>query len=240
MTMKIVKHKLSLPVMNLDKMVESDGDNENQNRRHGILFPNSMRTLICGPCNCGKSNVMLSLLFAENGLRFKNVYVYSKSLYQPKYKYLHTVFKNLKEIGYYPYKENDEIITAKDAKESSVFIFDDVACDNQGQGKIREYYCIGRHKAIAVFYLCQTYTRIPKHLIRDNANFIILFKQDDVNLKHVYQEHVGADMSFDKFKSLCAECWKIRYDFLTIDKDSDINKGRYRKNLDNIILISSN
>jgi hypothetical protein len=233
--MKIVKHKLSLSVMNLDEIVQSDGSNEN--RRHGILFPNSMRTLICGPSNCGKSNVMLSLLFAENGLRFENVYVYSKSLYQPKYKYLHDVFKNLKEVGYYPYKENEEIESAKDAKENTVFIFDDVACDNQE--KIREYFCMGRHKAIDTFYICQTYTRIPKHLIRDNANFIILFKQDDVNLKHVYQDHVGADMSFNKFKSLCAECWKNRYDFLVIDKDSDINRGRYRKNFDNIILNSS-
>jgi len=42
---------------------------------------------------------------------------------------------------------------------------------------------MGRHKNIDSFYLCQTYS--PKHLIRDNANFIIMFKQDDLNMRHI-------------------------------------------------------
>lgn len=50
--------------------------------------------------------------------------------------------------------------------------------------------------------MVQTYTRTPKHLIRDNANLIILFKQDDLNLKHVHADHVGADMAFETL-SLC-------------------------------------
>ncbi|KYN28024.1 hypothetical protein ALC57_02564, partial [Trachymyrmex cornetzi] len=46
--------------------------------------------------------------------------------------------------------------------------------------------------------VCQTYARIPKHLIRDNANLLILFKQDGTNLKHVYNDHVNTDMSYDE------------------------------------------
>jgi len=41
---------------------------------------------------------------------------------------------------------------------------------------------MGRHKNMDSFYRCQTYTHIPKHLIRDNANMIIMFKQDDLNM----------------------------------------------------------
>lgn len=38
-----------------------------------------------------------------------------------------------------------------------------------------DYISLVRHKYIDSFYLCHTYTRIPKHLILDNTNLVILF-----------------------------------------------------------------
>jgi len=58
---------------------------------------------------------------------------------------------------------------------------------------------MGRHKNVDSFYLAQTYTPIPKHLVRDNANSIVLFKQDFINIKHVYYDQVNTDMTFNKF-----------------------------------------
>lgn len=95
---------------------------------------------------------------------------------------------------------------------------------------------MGRHKLIDCFYLCQTYTRIGKHLVRDNCNCIILFKQDRMNLKHIYDDHVTPDMTFD-FEKLCAECWNDNFGVLVIVKDFDLNKGRYRKGFDQYICI---
>lgn len=224
--MRFVKQKNHLQVMNLD---ENDVGNKSY-RRHGLLLPNTVRCIISGPSNCGKTNVVLSLLFDKNGLRFENVYVYSKSLYQPKYQLLESVLKTLPKIKYLPYKESDAIVDPSKAQPNSVFIFDDVACDKQD--KIRSYFCMGRHRLVDCFYLCQTYTRIPKHLIRDNANLLIAFKMDDTNLRHLYEDHVGTDMKFEKFKSMCSHCWRDKYGFLVIDKDSDINNGRYRKGFD--------
>lgn len=80
-----------------------------------------------------------------------------------------------------------------------------------------------RHNDVNCFYLHQSYANISKHLIRDNANVIILFKQDDLNLKHIYEDHVGVDMTFEKFKNLCSFCWKNPYGCLTIFKDNKIN-----------------
>ena len=94
---------------------------------------------------------------------------------------------------------------------------------------MREYFSMGRHANVDCFYLCQTYARIPKHLIRDNANLLILFKQDGTNLKHVYNDHVNTDMSYDEFCTLCRDCWQQKYGFLVIDKDSELTNGRYRK-----------
>lgn len=218
--MRLVKQADRLNILNLDV-----GDK--RSHRHGDVLPDTVRCIICGPSNCGKTNVMLSLLIDENGLRFSNLYLYSKSLYQPKYQFLDKVMKTVPGVQYYSFNANEEVVGPEEAKENSVFIFDDVVCEKQD--KIRLYFCMGRHKAVDCFYLCQTYTRIPKQLVRDNSNLVILFKQDDMNLKHAYDDHVGTDMSFQQFKIMCSECWKEKYGFLVIDKDRDIDKGRYRK-----------
>lgn len=197
----------------------------NKNKKHGNLLPSNIRAIICGPSSCGKTNIMLSLLTHQNGLKYENIYLYAKTMHQPKYIFLKECVKRIKGLGFYQYSDNENIMKPENAKQNSIFIFDDVITDKQDT--MRDYFCRGRHNNIDSFYLSQTYTRIPKHLIRDNTNFIILFKQDELNLRHIYDDHVNVDMSFDFLKKFCAECWKIKYSFVVIDKDNKI--GRYRK-----------
>lgn len=230
-TMRFIKQQVSLPVKNADEMVTVT----RKKKKHGVLLPDNIRGIIVGPSNCGKTNVMISLLEHSNGLQFANVYIYSKSLHQPKYEYLKEVLKPILGLGFYTYSNNCDVIPPEEAKPNSVFIFDDVACEKQNN--IRSYFCMGRHNDIDSFYLCQTYTRIPKHLIRDNANFIILFKQDELNLRHIFTDHVNTDMTFNKFRNACAECWKNKYGFMVIDKDSSLNRGRYRKGFDTFMIL---
>jgi GTPase SAR1 family protein len=226
--MKIVKQKTSLKIDNNDLVDE-------KHIKHSALFPRTLRCLIIGPSNCGKANVIISLIEHENRLKFKNVYVYSKSLYQPKYVHLENLLKPIKCIGYYAFNNSENIINPSNARSDSIFIFDDVACDKQDI--IREYFSLGRHNKIDCFYLRQTYAKIPKHLIGDNANTFVIFKQDVLNLKHIYNDHIGTDMNYEKFRNLCTLCWKIPFGFLCIFKDNDINKGRYRKGFDHFIYL---
>jgi len=198
-------------------------------RKHGNMFPIS----ICGISivflfairHCDKTNVLISLLESPYGVRFENVYIYSKSLQQLKYRYLKNLLAMIEEIGYFTYSNNNDIVSPSEALPNSIFIFDDVACDKQDA--IREYFQC--HADVDSFYLCQTYAKIPKHLIRDDANLLILFKQEDINLKHVYNDHVNTDMSYEDFCELCRNCWRQKYGFLVIDKDSTLTDGRYRK-----------
>lgn len=226
--MRFVRQQETLHVNNADLKSANK-----KKSRHGKLLPDSIRCLVVGPSNCGKTNVMLALLEQANGLKFENVYIYSKSLYQPKYVYLKKLLTSIQGIGFFTFVNNCDVIAPEAAKSNSIFIFDDVACSKQDN--IRSYFSMGRHNNIDSFYLCQTYTRIPKHLIRDNANFLIIFKQDDLNLKHIYNDHVNSDMSFIKFRDICSECWTENYCFLVIDKDSNIKRGRYRKGFDTFI-----
>lgn len=227
--MKFIKQK---PALKLETICQIHKENVT---RHGKLFPNTIRCVICGPSNCGKTNLMVGLLLHENGLRYNNLYIYSKSLYQPKYIFLDNVIKSVPCVSLHKYQENDEVISPNEAKPNSIIIFDDVACENQSN--IRDYFAMGRHKNIDCFYLNQTYTKIPKQLIRDNSNLIILFKQDDINLKHVYEEHVCSDMSWLQFRDMCSKVWKDHYGYVVINKDCEKNNGCYRSKFDTFIVL---
>lgn len=119
--------------------------------------------------------------------------------------------KNIAGAKFSVFNDNKEIIHPNNALANSLMIFDDVACENQVN--IRNYFAMGRHKHIDCFYLSQTYSKIPKQLIRDNVNLIIIFRQDEKNLKHIYNEHVNTDMEWLKFKKLCSMIWQDRFDF---------------------------
>lgn len=219
----------SLKVDNMDIYV----DEKEKVNRHSDLLPNSIRCIICGPSNCGKTNIMITLLTHLNGVKFENVYLYTKSLFQPKYKMLSKILARIKGVCFFTFSDNAEIVPACEARPNSIFIFDDVAIGYQET--MRDYFSMGRHRNVDSFYLylysiSQTYTRISKHLCRDNTNLLILFKMDDINLKHIYEEHVGNDMSFEKFRNFCAHCWGDKYGFVVIDKDRKY--GRYRKGFD--------
>lgn len=205
--------------------------------KHSILLPDAIRCIICGPSSCGKTNVMLNLLLHENGLKFKHIYLYSKTAFQAKYCFLRQVIRQVPLAKLFIFNDHKDVISPNETLKNSIMIFDDVACENQIN--IRNYFAMGRHRQIDCFYLSQTYSKIPKQLIRDNANLLIIFKQDDINLKHIYNEHVNTDMSWLEFKKLCMTIWRDRFSFLTINKDCSLSKGRYRLGFDTFVHLSS-
>lgn len=226
--MIIEKKYFSLPVKNHEE--------KETLKKHGNLFGgDSKRALIVGCSGSGKTNAMLALLEHPNGIRFENVYLYSKSLHQPKYEYLRKLMQPIKEVGYFEFENDEDIIPPHEIKKNSVIIFDDISC--QHQKIIRDYFTFGRHKNTDCFFIFQGYSSILKRLIRENANLLILFKQDFTSLKHIYNDHCLMDMTFDQFKNLCSHCWAKPFGFLVIDKDCDLNNGRYRKNFDTFIYL---
>lgn len=235
--MHFVKHASEIPVKNFDQFIAA---NKPKERRHGPLLPNNIRCIISGPSGCGKTNVLMSLIESKNGLKFENLYIYSKTLGQDKYRYLHDMLKPIKEIGFYTFSSTDDVLAPNEAKRNSIFIFDDVICD-KNQDSVRNLFCMGRHYQTDIFYLTQTFTKLSKHLIRDNSNFLIIFRQDDLNLKHIYNDFgVNCDMKFDEFRKFCLECWRDKFGFVVIDLESEPNNGRYRKNFSEFLQVNKN
>jgi len=175
---------------------------------------------------------MLSLLYHINGLRFRNVYLYSRSLQQPKYQMLKKVIEQVPEMKVEFCDAHEDVVPPEQMPPNTVVIFDDVACEKQ-QDPMRAFFSMGRHSNVDSFYLGQSYARIPKQLVRDNANVVMLFNQDLPNLRHVYDEQVAPDMTWAEFQKLCRDCWKKdKYGYVVIDRDSPVDGGRYRCGLD--------
>lgn len=231
--MEIVERKNKIVIDDLDSMTV-DSINKTQSK-HGSILPNTVRCIISGPSNCGKTSVAFNMLTNPNGLCFGNLYIYSKSLNQPKYQLLEKILSNVPDVNYFKFNSDESIIEPSEANPYSIFLFDDIACENHD--KIRSYFSMGRHNNIDCIYIAQTYSKIPKQLIRDNVNLLIIFKQDETNLKHIYKEHVGTDMSFETFKHLCRQAWTDKYGFLVITKDEKLNNGRYQIKFDKMIII---
>lgn len=231
--MKIIPCKDRFNINNIDELTVDNVKIEEG--KHGMLFPNTVRCILSGPSNCGKTNVVFNLVVNPNGLRFNNLYIFSKSFLQPKYQLLDKIFSEVKDVGYFKYDASNAIMQPDQAKPYSLFIFDDISCENHDT--IRNYFAMGRHNEIDCIYIGQTYSKIPKQLIRDNVNIIVIFKQDDTNLKHIYNDHVGTDMTYEKFKHICNKAWEKKYGFFVVNKDCEKNGGRYKIGFDQCVLI---
>jgi len=72
-----------------------------------------------------------------------------------------------------------------------------------------------RHAGAIASICVRRMQRISKHLIRDNANLLII--QTGRDLKHVYNDHVNTDMSYENFCELCHCCWQQKYGFVVTD-----------------------
>jgi hypothetical protein len=213
-------------------------------RNNGEYLPNDdyIRCLIVGPSGCGKTTLLLdNILLSPGWLDKKNrhIYIYSKSLNQPEYVFLRKLFKDIEvEIGYSvcTFCDNiDDVVPLDECKSNSIVIVDDFM---QGiQDILRDYFPRCRHKQIDIFVLAQTWTKIPKQLVRDNANLIFAFLQDNTNLRHIYDENVGGDFSFVEFSSICSDCWNQDYGFITIDLTRKRDDGKYRNKIKDFITL---
>lgn len=195
--------------------------------KNGELLGDSVRGLLIGPSGCGKSNLFMSLIRSLFGLRFFFLVLYTKTAFQDKYKLLRLIFKKLPEIELRICSRDEEIPPPEKAQRHTLIVFDDVQLQNQNV--IRMYLSLGRHKCVDCLYQVQSYAHAPKHNLRDNCNCLIVFRQDELNLKHIFNDHVMGDMTFKQFKKLCKKCWSSKkHGFLVIMKDFSLNQGRYR------------
>lgn len=224
---KMYKEKLK----NTIEVINFDNELTKKKGRKVEMFPDVIRCGIFGPSGVGKSNLLLTIILHMKLV--KNIYLCSKTDYQEKYQTLHELIYTHNQSRtskrsrnkFHTIAQVEELPEPEDIEVGSIIIFDDILTEKQD--KIANFYLRGRHRDISCFYLSQAYTKIPKKSgIRENFNYLILFRQDLVNLRQIFAEYV-TDISFEKFRSICNDCWREPYSFLVIDFEND--KCKYKK-----------
>ena len=114
------------------------------------------------------------------------------------------------------YENCDKIPDPKelDPKLKNLLILDD--CFLGPQSKARAYWSRGRHSSANCIFISQNYFALDRRSIRENSNFIILYRQNNKSIQHIHEDHC-TDLPFDEFKQLCERIWSRDYHFLVIE-----------------------
>ena len=106
--------------------------------------------------------------------------------------------------------------TEHDASRRNLLILDDVMLDPQSN--VEDYFTRGRHNNVDVIYITQSYFRLPRQTIRENANIFMLFSQDKKNLVHIFNDHCAGDgIPFGPFCQFCNDVWREdKHNFVTM------------------------
>ncbi|CAP36219.2 Protein CBG18876 [Caenorhabditis briggsae] len=223
-------------------------------RKNNPLLPSSIRACIIGKSGCGKTNLLMNLLLdkfeGDDYLDYDSLYIFSTTLFQPCYQALINGFQNglskkdirecFKNQNFMVEKKDKQEITIHtsdslddipdpssiDPNKKTLIIFDDLMLEKQN--KIEQYYTRGRHNNIDCFYISQSYIKLPKNTIRENANLFIVFPQDKLNLDYIYRDHCS-ELDKERFLEMSSEIWKEKFSFLIIDKTSEACRNKHSK-----------
>lgn len=133
-------------------------------------------------------------------------------------------------IEIFPFTDINDIpdIGAIDDKKRNLFIFDD-CIEDPHQKPIQAFFTRGRHVSCQCLYLTQSYFKLDRMLIRNNANLLILFKINDRDVRTIYSDFISTDIgSCDSFLQFCKRVWVKKYNFVMIDKFNDDLNKKYR------------
>ena len=210
-------------------------------QKHHFFLPSpSLRALIIGSSNCGKTCLLLKLLLTEKWLDYNDLYIYSNSLHQPEYKLMKIAFRKGYDkpvINSRMFDSSQIIPDPRDfnPKRKSLFIFDDIMTE-KNQDPASNFYTRGRHNNCSCIYISQNYHKLPRQTIRTNSNLLILFSIPKKDLRHIYEDIISNDMPWDEFNSFCKDVFNTKYSFVSIKKDATIDEVKICKNLNQIYI----
>lgn len=188
------------------------------------FFPTPLRCVIVGSSGCGKTTLLWNLM---KWLKYEYLYVFTKSIEQPFYATLQKAYQDVESTegvtrGYF---YQDDMTSVDDCHTNSLVVFDD--CILAKQDVMKDYFVRSRHKNISCVYLSQNWTKLDCGIIRNNLNFLCVFKQNSFYTRLIYRELADNDMSLEDFKTLCKTAWKEAFGFLTINLTKKVNNGKY-------------
>ena len=208
---------------------------------HYIDIP--FRLLIIGSSGSGKTLTLYNLLRIFSGT-FQNIYIISKSIDEPIYKFIENKYKKINENPKIKNKLNVNVLEGIESlpdlstfnkDEQSLVVLDDLVLE-KNQTKIIEYFIRCRKLSVSIIYISQSYYAVPK-MIRNNISYLIIKQvSSSKNLKMIANEYsLGLDSK--QLKKIYDYCTKEKSSFMLIDIDHENMK--FRKGFTFVVNIES-
>jgi len=225
-------NNLSVPIINYDN------DKEEFLNKHVLVPLWPFRLLICGSSGCGKTNLLMNLIY--NYLYYNKIYIYAKDLTESKYQMLQDFFEEVNEtmkdetgedfqVAIFSSSKDDIVnVDDLDKEYQNLIIFDDFVTESD-QHLIIDLFIRSRKKNCSLIYLTQSYFSTPKD-IRLQCNYFIFYNiSNERELTEIQRDHC-LDVDKESFKKYFNKATSEPYSFFLIDKKS--RELRFRKNFD--------
>lgn len=222
-----------MSLVNFDKLIYKKKENALKNKHS--LCPTwdnkTFRCLFVGPSGCGKTNTLLNLLLRL--MNYQEIHILTKMIDEPAYEFLQETLEPVeKKVGHqivHMYDNHEDMPEVADLDPSicRVVVFDDQVSEKD-QSKIVDYFTLGRKTNCGIFYLSQSYYKVPK-IIREQCNYYAIFSLPSDNEVSRIHHEIANDIPKDKFKRIMQECTKNPGDCIFIDKKT--GEHPYRKNV---------
>ena len=238
-------------------------------RTNNPLLPSSVRGLIIGRSNSGKTVLLLNLLLKNEWLDYNNLLVFGNSLHQAEYEVIKKgfeskmrkdeildIFENqdkfkdpVEAVANYPGIRNGDITA--EFYENCDSIPDPKTLDRTLKNLLILDDCyLGKQSKAQSYYTRGRHANCDCFYI--SQNYFALPRnsvRENSNIIILFPqnsksvEHIYrdhcSDISYQEFKELCNTVWGEKFDFLTIDLTSSPLNGKYRKNLNTFYIPTS-
>jgi GTPase SAR1 family protein len=189
--------------MNLNKKY-----NIKEPQRNISYLPSIFRCLIVGSSGCGKTNLVLNLLFKiiENSKKPISIIICTKTIEQPLYKSfikdMVTNYKNKVRINVFKEIKNfdDEFYKKLDKRFQNIVLIDDMlgVTDQEDKKSLIHLFSASRPRELSIFFLSQRYTRV-EITCRNNLNYLIIFKPSYEEANTICNELLGTMVTTKEF-----------------------------------------
>ena len=117
----------------------------------------------------------------------------------------------------------DRIMNPSDLSKTkrNLIIFDDCVTE-LNQDVMSAYFTRGKHNNCNSIYLSQSWFDLPKKALRNNSNFIILFRLNKRDKDLIYSDLFSNTLEKGDFNFTVNNQWQEKYKYIVFDKDKDI------------------
>ena len=86
------------------------------------------------------------------------------------------------------------------------------------------------------FTFRKTILNYQDKLLEKTLTLYVFFHKILKTFNHIYNDHVGDDMTKEEFRKFCKKCWEKPHGFAVIDLTSKKDSGKFRSGFDNFFI----